>query len=722
MTSRPRRPPRSRRWSPEASQERLEALHERLAQQVEALRTGADWQRWLTVASRFTTYSFANTLLILAQRPDATAVAGYQAWRTLGRQVGRGERGIQILAPVMRRAEPESDVDDEYRATEEPSHVPGEPSPRRVAGFRVTHVWDVSQTSGKPLPERPVPTPLDGEAPDGLWDSVTAEIIRRGFRVERGDTGDANGWTDPAGRVVRVANAIDGAQAVRTLVHELAHVLLHTDAASSPSPSGGLVRCRGFREVEAESVAFLVCTSRGMSADGYTFPYVAGWAEAITGDNADVVRATGTRVLAAARDILQRVDEPAIEPPTDEHRLTDRAVRGQRAATALRRRAELTRDATIGRADQRRPNRRLTAPLETDALIDVHAIAQRFYAAQKDPSWVPEYLAGRGLEAALFPPWDAGYAPRQWRALTAHLSRAGIPEDLLLASGLVTRARGGSLIDRFRDRLMLPLRNENGDVIAFIGRAAPGAGDTTPKYLNSPETSLYRKHEYLYGRFEGRTHLAHGARGVLVEGPLDAIAVTAGTGGRCVGLATCGTAVTDAHIASLIATTGPDPTLVVATDHDPAGRHAAEKALLLLGQRGLDPLAAQLTPGHDPADVLRREGSAALTSALLDGAGPLADQVIGRRLAPWQDRLHWAEGRVAAVRDVAPIVAQLPESQAVRQVHRVAAYVGTDAGMVLTEIATQVAKQAAAKSAAPPVPKPASRPPIATGGRHHRAR
>jgi DNA primase catalytic core len=277
------------------------------------------------------------------------------------------------------------------------------------------------------------------------------------------------------------------------------------------------------------------------------------------------------------------------------------------------------------------------------------------------------------------------------------------------------RARNGSLIDRFRDRLMLPLRNEAGDVIAFIGRAAPGGDSTTPKYLNSPDTSLYSKHQYLYGRFEGRALLAQGARAVLVEGPLDAIAVTTGIGGRCIGLATCGTAVTDDHIASLIATTRPDPTLVVAMDSDGAGQDAAERALVLLGRRGLDPFAAQLTSGNDPAEVLRREGPAALTSALVDSARPLADQVIGRRLATWQDRLHWAEGRVAAVRDVAPLVASLVPAQATRQVHRIAAYVGTDAGLVSTEVTRRVATDLATLRAI-------RHPPVVTGGRHHRAR
>jgi DNA primase len=712
MTGRPRTT-REARPSPEARQEKLEALHERLAQQVEALRSGDDWQRWLSVAARFPTYSFANTILILAQRPGATAVAGYQAWRTLGRQVNKGERGIQILAPVFRRDTNDKTTDLDSKTDPSAESTTGR-SLRRLVGFRPAHVWDVSQTSGDPLPEPPpIPTPLRGEAPPGLWDRVAGEIGRRGFRLERGDTGDANGWTDARQCAVRIAESLDDAHAVRTLVHELAHVALHC-RSEDDEPPRELPACRGLIEVEAESVAYLVCTSYGMSADDYTFPYVAGWVDDIPGDNSDAVRATGTRVLDAARHILQRIGEtPDL---VDTHRLTDRAAQGLTAMTALRRRAEATRQAATTRTVSPLASRRAAQqPPSPQALIDVHEIAQLFYNAQASQSWVHDYLADRSLEA-LGSPWGAGYAPRRWRALTAHLSRAGISERLLLASGLVTRSRNGSVIDRFRDRLMLPLRNETGDVIGFIGRAKPGTTGDAPKYLNSPDTALYSKHQYLYGRYEARQHLHRGARPVLVEGPLDAIAVTTGTGGRCVGLATCGTAVTEAHITALVNAAESPSTLVVATDADTAGRRAAERALLLLERRGIDPLAPQLLPAIDPADILRREGPAALTAALTDRAQPLADQVIGSRLSNWQDRLHWAEGRVNAVRDVAPLVAQLPPAQATRQVHRIATYVGTDTGLVLAEVMKHVGVQARRP------PATAAGPPTLTGGHHRRAR
>src|SRR5215213_6482530 len=103
----------------QAHADKLAALHERLAAEVAALRTGEDWQRWLAVAARFHTYSFQNTVLILSQRPDATNVAGYQTWKTLGRQVSKGEKGIAILAPVLRRPRPDGNADSAPEAEDE---------------------------------------------------------------------------------------------------------------------------------------------------------------------------------------------------------------------------------------------------------------------------------------------------------------------------------------------------------------------------------------------------------------------------------------------------------------------------------------------------------------------------------------------------------------------------------------------------------------------------
>ena len=187
---------------------KLAAVHQRLADQVRELRTGEDWKSWLTVASRFHSYSFNNTILLLAQRSDASAVCGYRAWQSLGRQVDKGEKGLQILAPILRPL----DVTDPDTGEQERT--------ARVAGYRVTHVWDVSQTSGRPLPERPEAPLLRGQAPEGLWDRLATLVHQHGFELERCDCGGANGITNFGSRVIRVRDDVDDAQAVKTLVHD----------------------------------------------------------------------------------------------------------------------------------------------------------------------------------------------------------------------------------------------------------------------------------------------------------------------------------------------------------------------------------------------------------------------------------------------------------------------------------------------------------------------
>src|SRR3712207_3022379 len=134
-----------------------------------------------------------------------------------------------------------------------------------------------------------------------------------------------------------------------------------------------------------------------------------------------------------------------------------------------------------------------------------------------------------------------GYAPAGWTALVDHLRGLGATETELVAAGLAQRARTGALIDRFRDRLTLPIHDADGAIVGFIARRNPTAADVGragPKYLNTPGTDLYRKGEHLFGLYETRGALAAGGTPALVEGPLDAIALTLAGAGRAVGVAT----------------------------------------------------------------------------------------------------------------------------------------------------------------------------------------
>ena len=195
----------------------LERLQAQIAEKVVELTNGQEWQRWLRVASRFHQYSFGNSLAVFIQRPDATLISGYRMWQTaFNRQVNKGEKGIRILAPITRL------VDVTGSGGAPILDADGRPvKALRPIGFKVISVFDVSQTSGEPLPEQPRPVLLTGQAPDGLWDSLQGFVEDRGFRVERGDCGGANGVTMFADRLVRVRADVDDAQAVRTLAHDL---------------------------------------------------------------------------------------------------------------------------------------------------------------------------------------------------------------------------------------------------------------------------------------------------------------------------------------------------------------------------------------------------------------------------------------------------------------------------------------------------------------------
>lgn len=299
---------------------KLDELHGRLVDAVAHLISGDDWRRALEFAARFRSRSFGNTLLIWLQHLDAyevgrvpnsepSYVAGYKQWRTLGRQVAKGQAGYQIVAPVMGRFATSTPQDSESwrRLGRFEKPKPGEIVRSRMVGAKPAYVWDVSQTTGEPIPERPTPRLLDGEAPAGLWDGLAALVETEGYRVLRveheGLIHGANGLTDYAARTVAVRTNMDAAAQVKTLAHELAHVKLH----GPDSPDA--VQHRGIGEVEAESVALMIGTAHNMDTASYTIPYVSGWAGTVKDkDPAEVVQATGERVRKAAGAILDALD------------------------------------------------------------------------------------------------------------------------------------------------------------------------------------------------------------------------------------------------------------------------------------------------------------------------------------------------------------------------------------------------------------------------------
>ena len=264
--------------------DKLRAAHDKLQDAVAEIVSGDDWKRMLEVASKFYGYSFNNHLMIFLQRPDATVVAGFNRWKSLGRFVKKGEKGIAIFAPCKYKTKVEDDDGNDK-------------SFQQIRGFRVVHVFDISQTEGDDLSDLDAVRPklLDGSAPEGIWDALVAQADGAGFEVIRNQRGSENGYCDFSSKQIAVRPDVAPAQAIKTLIHELGHALLH----SQELPSS-----KDVAEVEVESVAYIVCDAIGLDSGDYSFAYVARWAEGST----ELLKETGERVIACARGILSRLE------------------------------------------------------------------------------------------------------------------------------------------------------------------------------------------------------------------------------------------------------------------------------------------------------------------------------------------------------------------------------------------------------------------------------
>lgn len=310
---------RTREQTQAAREAKLDELHERLTRAVEQLLSGDDWRRALAFAARFRARSFSNMLLIWAQHeaayeagrvpePVPSYVAGYRQWQALGRQVQKGQPGYQILAPVTGRFASANPVEAEswQRLGKGEKPRAGEVVRSKMVGVRPAYVWDASQTSGDPIPEPPTPRLLEGESPAGLWEGLAGQVEAAGFTVVRvpneGMIHGANGMTDYTDRTVTVRENMDPAAQVKTLSHELGHVLMHGPDAEDARQH------RGIGEVEAESVALMIGAAHGMDTVGYTIPYVSTWAARVDGkEPVEVVKATGERVRKTALAILDQL-------------------------------------------------------------------------------------------------------------------------------------------------------------------------------------------------------------------------------------------------------------------------------------------------------------------------------------------------------------------------------------------------------------------------------
>ncbi|MFD0690961.1 toprim domain-containing protein [Actinomadura fibrosa] len=631
----------------EEQNRRLEVLRGIAEHEVTRLYEGqSTWTDWLQQASRHGRYGFTNTLLIPAQRRSATDVRSYDEWKKQGRQVIRGEIGIRIITS---RGTPRS-------------------------------VFDIEQTEGGEVTDRGAADPADG--------------LRRLSRLAANldmyvDRGQHWSYLGPPERRIRIPSDLDDAAATQALAHQLAHVL--QPGGRVDTADDDLAACYGARRVLADSVAFLGLAELGLPPAELVFSTVQLWAgKDVRANPHAAVRAMGRDVVRLGTQLRRRLS--GLRLPGDggpeglsRAQAVTRSVLGvdstpatESSATAARTNADEGGD-QLGLAKAR-----LHAVLE-----DAH----RFYRDKLGGSWGERYLASRGFNSAVQERWEVGHAPSGRYGLVHHLRQVGHGDEDIVAAGLARRGRGGQLTDVFRNRALLPLRDGHGAIVGFIGRRLDGAKG--PKYLNSPETALFRKSETLFGLYEGRDQLAGGARPVLVEGPLDAIAVDVAAPGPLVAVAPCGTAITTAQIDAIdrhcdIATTG----LVLALDGDSAGHKAALRAWTKLSHL-TGPVDVGLLPqGRDPADLLNAEGGAAVREAL-QVLRPLADLVVDETLESVGGEFAFAETRLLAVRAAARLVAGMPSAQAARQVGRISARTGVDLAEVTAAIASAIVPDSA---------------------------
>ena len=295
-------------------QAEMDEMIKRIDEGVKAVFQSDKYKEYLKFASKFTDYSARNTLLINLQRPDATLVAAYGKWKQLGRQVERGQMGIEILAPVAYKTnqvlETERPAVDEFGnqlynpdGTEKMETVE---KPMTGLAFKKVYVFDVSQTIGKELPD-PV-TELTGDIDSARKEAVFAALKKvTGIDIEFKDIkGGAKGYYSATNNEIVIKSGMSDAQTLKTAFHEAAHNLLHDpakDIVTNKSP-------RNEKEVQAESVAFMVAERFGIDTSEYSFPYIASWSD---GKQLEQLKSALQEIQEAAKKISSEIESELLK-------------------------------------------------------------------------------------------------------------------------------------------------------------------------------------------------------------------------------------------------------------------------------------------------------------------------------------------------------------------------------------------------------------------------
>lgn len=290
--------------------QQMKEITERLEQGVKDIFTSEMYTTYLRTMAKFHNYSFNNTLLIAMQRPDATLVAGFNAWKNkFNRYVKKGEKGIQIIAPA-----PIKEVEEREKIDKDTGlavlNENGEPEMERVEyvvpRFRVTTVFDVSQTDGEPIPSLEV-NELTASVKDyALLTAAIEQVSPVPMRFDEIE-GDAKGYYSDADKEICIQVGMGESQTIKTMIHEVAHAMLHN---SDFMKQRGEEKDRLTKETEAESIAFTVCSALGIDTSDYSFPYVASWA---SGKEMKELKDSMDTIRLTAADFLEKLETAVTE-------------------------------------------------------------------------------------------------------------------------------------------------------------------------------------------------------------------------------------------------------------------------------------------------------------------------------------------------------------------------------------------------------------------------
>ena len=283
----------------------MDSIMQSLESGVEELFTSNRYQEFLKTMAKFHNYSFNNTMLIAMQRPDATLVTSYKNWQSMGRQVMKGEKGITIIAPAPYKKMKEKEVLDENQRPI--MGTDGKPKTEQVEvtvpHFKAVTVFDIAQTSGKPI-QTLAPELLTAAVQD--FDSFMQAIQKISpvpIRFDEID-GNANGYYHNADKEIVIKKGLSESQTLKTAIHETAHAKLHDREIME---SLGVEKDRLTKEVEAESVAYCVCSSFGLDTSDYSFPYIAGWSSS-----------REMKEMKASMDVIRKTAGEMIDQLTEE--------------------------------------------------------------------------------------------------------------------------------------------------------------------------------------------------------------------------------------------------------------------------------------------------------------------------------------------------------------------------------------------------------------------